>query len=66
MRQREPKNRAERRALDRAVKRQLKKVKRLGDPDVAVGGKIGVRNRYAILDKDGRDVTAERIRRTDP
>lgn len=54
MRQREPLNRAERRAADRAAKRMVK-----------VAGKIGVQTRYVILDSQGRDVTAERVKPRD-
>lgn len=54
MRHREPRNRAERRALERANR----KAERL----VRVGGKVGVQTRIKVLDRDGRDVTEERTR----
>lgn len=58
MRHREPRNRAERRALERATRKAERLVK--------VGGKIGVQTRFKVLDADGRDVTAERMQRRDP
>lgn len=45
-------NRAQRRAIARAMKRMVK-----------ADAKVQVRTRYVILDSEGRDVTAERIKR---
>lgn len=50
----QPRNRAERRARERAVRRMVK-----------VAGKIGVSTRFVILDSEGRDVTAERMKLRD-
>lgn len=47
----EPLNRAQRRAAARAQRRMVK-----------VGGKVAVKTRYVILDSEGRDVTAERVK----
>ncbi len=55
MPRREPRNRAERRALDRANRKAERLVK--------VAGKVGVQTRFTVLDADGRDVTEERTRR---
>jgi len=52
MPRREPKNRAERRAAERAARKVEKLVK--------ARGRIGVKTRLVVLDSDGRDVTAER------
>lgn len=54
MRHREPRNRAERRALERANRKAERLVK--------VAGKVGVKTRFTVLDADGRDVTEERTR----
>lgn len=51
---RQPRNRAERRALERATKRLVK-----------VNGKIGLSTRYVVLDAEGNDVTAERVKPRD-
>lgn len=53
MPRREPRNRAERRALERIVRKAEKVVK--------ARGRIGVKTRFTVLDADGRDVTAERM-----
>jgi len=53
MRHREPRNRAERRALERATRKAERLVK--------VAGKVSVKTRFTVLDADGRDVTAERM-----
>lgn len=50
---REPRNRAERRAAERASRKVEKLVK--------AQGRIGVKTRHVVLDADGRDVTAERM-----
>ena len=47
----EPLNRAQRRAAARAQRRIVK-----------AAGKVGVKTRYVILDSEGRDVTAERVK----
>lgn len=54
---REPRNRAERRALAKAVRKAEKLVR--------IGGRIGVATRFAILDAQGRDVTDERVQPRD-
>lgn len=54
MRQLEPRNRAERRALARVERRMVK-----------VAGKTGLQTRFVILDSEGRDVTAERVKPRD-
>lgn len=45
-------NRAQRRAAEREIKRSIN-----------VGGSIGISTRYRIIDKDGNDVTEQRIRK---
>lgn len=55
MPRREPRNRVERRALERATKKAERLVK--------VAGKVGVTTRVVVLDRAGRDVTEERTRR---
>lgn len=57
MQSREPRNRAERRALERATRKAERLVK--------VAGKVGVSTRARVLDKDGRDVTEERMTNRD-
>lgn len=54
MKPREPRNRAERRAQDKALKRLVK-----------VKGAVSVATKYRVLDANGRDVTAERIKHHD-
>lgn len=51
MRHHEPQNRAQRRAAARAERRLVK-----------VAGKVGVKTRFVVIDSEGRDVTAERIK----
>lgn len=48
---REPLNRAQRRAAARAMKRMVK-----------ADAKVTVKTRYVVLDSEGRDVTAERVK----
>ena len=55
MQSRESRNRAERRALERAARKAMRLVN--------VAGKVGVATRFKVLDRDGRDVTEERMRR---
>lgn len=47
---------------NRAQRRALQRRKKQDKPVIGSGGAIGVKSRFMVLDRDGNDVTAERVR----